>query len=523
VTGPSVSRRPGWRAFGALGVFLSVAVAGGLVLGYVTVGGGGAGGAEKARAAGPAAQQRNGRTLYVSTAGSDKAAGTASAPLRTLRAAVATSRAGDVVVVASGTYDERVDFHRSGTTTGGPITYQAAPGASVVIARGFRVTGDRVVVRDVTVTPGESRASVFEAELSQSSFMPHSTGQIQVTGSHDVLERIGHHDEASVTPPGVSSLSFLRGAHNVVRDIDFHDCGPIYFNGNDREAAGSGRFNTVSGGSLHHTNGGLVMLEADDSTIEDLDLHDPGQRDRGVEDGNAADGIGVNAARVTIRRCAIHRIFAQTERQHSDAIQWWEAADDLTIEACVIGSNERGGALHLRDQGHIEFTSEEPGKTSRRVVIRNNVFLGAEGDYVLNGSPGQTILGQADDWRIVGNTFACDQSIRRDLLQHARGWVIADNVFSSNGEFTDPAGKPRLDYNAYVGCDPSSDEGPHSLRVDALAPVSATAAKWRPPATSRLVGAGVALPELTQDAAGAVRPDPPTIGAYEPAGTGGGK
>jgi hypothetical protein len=465
-----------------------------------------------------------GRELVVATTGSDKAAGTREAPLRTLGAAAKVVRPGDTVSVSSGTYDERVDFRRSGTPTA-PITVVASTGASVTIARGFRVTGDYNVVRGFTVFPGEKDVNVFSAEESTRSFYLGTTGQVQITGSHNLVEEIAHHDEGRVTPKAVSSLAFLDGSYNVVRGIDFHDCNGINFAGNDRETRGSGRHNTISGGTLHHTSGVLMGIEADYSTVEGLDLHDPGQREKGPDDGNAADGINLNGAHITIRDCKIHGIFAQTALQHSDAVQWWNTADDLTIEGCVIGSAERGGDLGQQDQGHIEWTNEGAGASSNRVVIRNNVFAGTQGDYVINGSPEQTVLGRADGWRIVGNTFAGAQAIRGDLLRKSRGWTIADDVFGATTDFARPAAAATIDYNCYVGCDPSASDGPHSFRADTAAFIRADTtaatrfgvdADWRPRASSRLAAAGLALDGLRLDKAGRPRPSRPSIGAYEP-------
>jgi hypothetical protein len=72
-------------------------------------------------AAGPAAAA----TYYVTTGGSDTNAGTQAAPWRTLAKANATLVAGDVCVIAAGTYSEPISPLNSGTSyrPGGMITY----------------------------------------------------------------------------------------------------------------------------------------------------------------------------------------------------------------------------------------------------------------------------------------------------------------------------------------------------------------------------------------------------------------
>jgi hypothetical protein len=68
---------------------------------------------------------------HVSDQGDDAAAGTASRPLRTIQAAANKARPGDVITVHEGTYRERVNPPRGGTSDTQRIVYQAAPGEKV--------------------------------------------------------------------------------------------------------------------------------------------------------------------------------------------------------------------------------------------------------------------------------------------------------------------------------------------------------------------------------------------------------
>jgi hypothetical protein len=71
--------------------------------------------------------------VHVSKAGDDRAAGTASAPLRTLAKAAAVLQAGDTCVIHEGIYRETMVLQRSGEP-GRPIRIQAATGQRVVIS-----------------------------------------------------------------------------------------------------------------------------------------------------------------------------------------------------------------------------------------------------------------------------------------------------------------------------------------------------------------------------------------------------
>lgn len=79
--------------------------------------------------------------LHVSVDGSDDAAGTADAPLRTIDRAARLARPGDTVTVHAGTYREWVRPRRGGRGEDRRITYQAAPGEHVRITGAEPVTG----------------------------------------------------------------------------------------------------------------------------------------------------------------------------------------------------------------------------------------------------------------------------------------------------------------------------------------------------------------------------------------------
>lgn len=72
-----------------------------------------------------------GRTWWVATTGSDQAAGTEAAPLRTIQAGVSRAQPGDEVRVRPGVYDEAVEPSRAGTATA-PIQL-LADGPGVVL------------------------------------------------------------------------------------------------------------------------------------------------------------------------------------------------------------------------------------------------------------------------------------------------------------------------------------------------------------------------------------------------------
>lgn len=79
------------------------------------------------------ALQAGARELHVSTGGDDAHDGSATRPLRTIQEAANRAQPGDTITVHAGVYRERVNPPRGGESDDKRITYQAAPGADVVI------------------------------------------------------------------------------------------------------------------------------------------------------------------------------------------------------------------------------------------------------------------------------------------------------------------------------------------------------------------------------------------------------
>ncbi|WNQ11373.1 discoidin domain-containing protein [Paenibacillus aurantius] len=83
-----------------------------------------------------------GITYYVAVTGSDTNTGTSStSPYRTITKCAQVMAAGDTCVISSGTYRETVTPANSGTSSSAAITFQAAPGATVIVSGTEIVSG----------------------------------------------------------------------------------------------------------------------------------------------------------------------------------------------------------------------------------------------------------------------------------------------------------------------------------------------------------------------------------------------
>jgi hypothetical protein len=86
-------------------------------------------------------------SFYVSTTGNDSNPGTQTAPWRTVQHAVDTVRAGSIVNVRGGVYEELVSIKASGNATDGYITFRSYPGETAILdAEHFTPSGRQGVL-----------------------------------------------------------------------------------------------------------------------------------------------------------------------------------------------------------------------------------------------------------------------------------------------------------------------------------------------------------------------------------------
>ena len=139
----------------------------------------------------------SGSTFYVSPTGSDSAAGSSSAPWRTIQKAASTLKAGQTAIVSAGNYGERVEIANSGTLAS-PITLQVASGADVQLL-GFDLSGSNWVLSGFDISTQTNGSEGYG---------------IYVTGSasYDTIENNYIHElchEGIFMDPTVSHISVL--------------------------------------------------------------------------------------------------------------------------------------------------------------------------------------------------------------------------------------------------------------------------------------------------------------------------
>ncbi|MFO1491808.1 MAG: carbohydrate-binding protein [Kiritimatiellia bacterium] len=154
--------------------------------------------------------------LHVALSGKDGGPGTAAEPLRSISAAAAIARPGDVITVHEGVYRERIDPPRGGTSDEQRITYRAAPGANVVIkgsevVQGWeRVTNDtwKVTIPNSFFGDFNPYADVIFGDWFAPQGRVHHTGAVYLKG-HWLIEAASHLNEV-LKPAGERLLWFGR-------------------------------------------------------------------------------------------------------------------------------------------------------------------------------------------------------------------------------------------------------------------------------------------------------------------------
>jgi alpha-N-arabinofuranosidase len=166
----------------------------------------------------------SGREYHVSVQGDDTSDGSAARPLRTISAAARLAQPGDVITVHQGTYRERINPPRGGTSDDARIVYQAAPGEKVAIKGSEVVKGWQKVQNDTwKVAIPNSFFGDFNpySDLIRGDwFNPlnrqHHTGAVYLNG-HWLIEAVSQED--ALKPIGAVASSYVLGSRQSLLNV----------------------------------------------------------------------------------------------------------------------------------------------------------------------------------------------------------------------------------------------------------------------------------------------------------------
>lgn len=312
-------------------------------------------------------------TYFISLTGSDAAAGSLTAPWKTIQKAADTVMPGSTVIVNAGNYPERVVISRSGTT-GNWIAFQAM---GTVVTRGFNVSADYIKVDG------------FEMTLAASGGYANRAG---------------------------GSGVFLAGKHNQISNNYIH-----HTNAAGLYMTGAADDNRVTANRISYAVECAIYINGTSHLVSANDI----SHIRSVG-GSDADGIRFFGSGSTVQKNTIHDMFLNDspgDSPHIDAFQTWGPATGYVFEQNLIDkqpSHQQGFTIE-----NINAASLSVGN----IVIRNNVFITRGTGYQPDINVGD--LGTVTNVTIANNTMVAINGTAEWaiwLFTGLKGAVIKNNV-----------------------------------------------------------------------------------------------
>ena len=227
--------------------------------------------------------------FHVSPAGNDANAGTSSAMLRTISEGARRAQPGDTVTVHAGTYRERINPPRGGTSDNCRIIYQAAPGDQVIITGSDPAKGWEKVGGDTWkwTAPNElfgnfnPYSDTIRGDWFSSQGRVHHTGCVYLNGAW-MIEAVKLEDVKK--PAGKTPLWFAT--------VDGND-GSYLLNLAKVKASGGA---VVSGGEPSFRYGGKPAACSEGGTCSGFIVNGDWLRFDGVDFGPQSDSVELRAS-----------------------------------------------------------------------------------------------------------------------------------------------------------------------------------------------------------------------------------
>jgi hypothetical protein len=378
--------------------------------------------------AAPDAEAHTSKSIIVAPNGSDRAAGTITAPLRTLQAAVKRLHTGGIVEVRGGRYFQKIDL----------------TGMTGITVAAYR--HEHVILDGSRFTPADGRSAVVNIV---------DSSQVRLTG----LDITDYRSSAvNAMPIGI----YVHGAddHVVISGNHVHDLG------NDNQTLGSFDINahgiavygdnaahsithlTISKNTVDHLSLGasesvVVNGNVDGWSISNNDIHDnnnigidaigyeptlPG-KDRYTDRNRARNGV-ISGNRISYIR-------SQGNPAYWEDGSWCDCADGIYVDGgthIAIRSNVVMG----NDIG-IEVAAENAHGSADHVEVRSNtitnsLYVGiATGGYCDGASDcGDVKTGRSFDNTFIGNSLRNNNKLNDGSPEVLVQFYAYDNVFEKN-------------------------------------------------------------------------------------------
>jgi hypothetical protein len=363
-------------------------------------------------------------SFYVATTGSDSNPGTQSAPWRTVQHAADTARAGSIVNVRGGIYEELVNINASGNASDGFITLRSYPGETAVLdATRFTPTGRQAVL--TIHNQSYVRIEGFEIRNFRTAIHRLSPLGISVmgSGSHiELLKNNVHHIEQTFDgrdAPGHGDNGFGIAVYGTDAKMPITD---LIIDGNEVHhlKTGSSESLVVNGNVTNFRITHNVVHDNNNIGIDVIGFErtapDPAvdQARDGVVSGNLVYNIHSRGNP------------AYQNEENSDGI-YVDGGTRILIEQNVIHDDDFG----------IELASEHKDRATSYITARNNLIYHCHTAGVSIGGYAPE-RGHTDHSTVVNNTLYDNDTSGTGSGEFQMQWNMAGNIFANNIVYAGP-------------------------------------------------------------------------------------
>jgi hypothetical protein len=357
-------------------------------------------------------------SYYVATTGNDSNPGTETAPWRTVQHAADTARAGSIVTVRGGVYEELVNLNTSGNASEGFIAFRSYPGETAIL--------------DATRFTPTARSAILTI---------HNQSYVRVEGFEIRNYRTAEH---RLTPMGISVLG--SGSHIELLRNNVHHIEQT-FPGRDAPGSGGNGFGIavygtdakapitdliIDGNEVHHLKTGsseslVVNGNVTNFRITHNVVHD--NNNIGIDvigfERTAPDPAVDQARDGVVSGNLVYNITSKG----NPAYQNEENSDGIYVDGGTRVLIEQN-VIHDVDFG-IELASEHKDRATSYITARNNLIYHCHTAGVSIGGYAPE-RGHTDHCTVVNNTLYENDTSDTKSGEFQMQWNMADNIFENN-------------------------------------------------------------------------------------------
>ena len=397
------------------------------------------------RGTGKLSDSNTGETYYVATNGDDSAAGTQSAPWRTLQRAADSTQAGDKIYINEGTYQEKVDLKNSGKDSS-PIFFTGADKEKTIISGGFDVKADTdyITIENLTIKDFDIWGITL---LGDNNYF--NLRNLIVDGGdagvHFTYGDSGKDPEEGPVSNIVVQDSTIKNPRYTGVDCTPGPCNDMTFR--NLEVTGAGL-----GGEDSYGADGIAVEKGENITVEQCYVHDNGgdgvdlnSRDR---EGNVS---GINVKRNRIVRNHMTGIKLWGGGQIENNVVWGQGNIAIAIGAFPgtyeLLYNSVAYNMWSKDFGARNYTmlagypNDETGQAAEiKLTMLNNIF--AFNADPLDGGATGIYLGENVKLADEGNNIyysRMDCEIEANFVNQADPCIGRSDI--SDGSWTEASGQ----------------------------------------------------------------------------------